>query len=122
MGYMTRGKNKNKGFAGRPKGAGNNKSMVVKLALNRMNFDVLEEYINAYRELEDPKDKIVALNELMKYVHPKLKEVDYIELRKQEIEEELLKLEGVNLEASTEELLKEIEDQDVIEAEDNIKV
>lgn len=99
-----------RGRPGRRPGQTNTKSMVVKLALNKLNFDVIEEYVAAYRELEDPKDKIVALNALMKYTHPQLKEMDYDAVRKLEMEEELHKLaiEGKVLNpstATTEELL-----------------
>lgn len=62
--------------AGRPKGVGNRNPLTVRMALNSMGFNVVKELIETIQKLEDPAVKVQALENLMKYVHPRLKEVE----------------------------------------------
>ena len=50
------------------------------LALDKNNFDTVKEYISAYKDLIDPRDRIVALQTLMKYQFPQIKDMEYKEI------------------------------------------
>lgn len=61
---------------GRPVGSGNRNPLTVRMALNSMGFNVVKELIKTIQLLDDPAVKVQALENLMKYVHPKLKDIE----------------------------------------------
>lgn len=91
-------------------GTVNRKSLTVRLGLMKENFDAIEEWVRAYRELDDPTMKIQALNEVFKYIYPKLKET---EISSQDILD--MEAEDVSLlkpaDLDDDKLLKELEKQ-----------
>ncbi len=62
--------------AGRPRGVGNRNPLTVRMALNKMGFDVVRELVETIRELKDPVVKVQALENLMRYMHPRIKEME----------------------------------------------
>lgn len=92
--------------AGRPPGSPNRKSMVVTLSLSNLGFDTIKEYIKAYNELLEPRDKIVALTTLMKYQFPQLKEIEYREMLATEMDALETTVDPAEIETS--DLLKEL--------------
>ncbi len=87
------------------KGKPNRNSMTVKLALKNMNFDAVQEWVLAFRELDDPNQKLERLEKLMKFVFPTIKETDTQS-------QEVIEMELEQAQNSTLELLKEPEEMD----------
>jgi hypothetical protein len=61
---------------GRPKGAQNNNSMTVRLALNKMGFNAVEEFVKAFQMVDDPSVRLDHLKFLFKFIYPQLKEIE----------------------------------------------
>ncbi len=95
---------------GRPRGAPNRNTTVVKLALNKMSFNAVEEYVHAFRDLKDPQEKLRALEFLFKFMYPQLKEVEMTPQEMLDLEkEEYDLLQPANL--STDQLLDTLKDE-----------
>ncbi len=93
------------------KGKPNRNSSTVRLSLASMKFDAVAEWVAAFRELEDPNQKLERLEKLMKFVFPTLKEIDtetskILDMEALESQVEMVKIED----HSTDELLKALND------------
>lgn len=62
--------------SGRRKGVPNRNSTAVRDALDSQDFDLIKEILKQINALDYPKDKLVIMMELLKYVYPKRKEVE----------------------------------------------
>jgi len=96
------------------KGKPNRNSSTVRLSLASMKFDAVAEWVKAFKELEDPNQKLERLEKLMRFVFPTLKEVDtesykIIELEAMDNQVEMTKIEDLD----TDQLLLELEKNNV---------
>lgn len=72
-----------------------------------MNFDLATEWIQAYRELTDPKDKIDALGKAFPFIYPKVASLTPEEIATLEMEQELTTIDTESL--STDMLLESLQ-------------
>lgn len=97
--------NSNK-VAGSRKGIPNRNSLTVRMALNKMGFDAVGEWIKAISQIEDAFSRAQQLERLMKYIYPQLKEIEISPTEILEMEHaDIMSLKRV----STEELLGAVE-------------
>lgn len=61
---------------GKPKGSRGRNSFVLKAALDKMEFNLLEEYLTTVSMINDPDARATHLQSLFKYIYPKIKETD----------------------------------------------
>jgi hypothetical protein len=98
--------------AGRPKGFSNRNPLTVRLALNSMGFDVVKELVYAIQQLDDVVLKVKALENLMKYLHPTIKEIELTP-------SDILEMEQLDIQAlkpadiPTEELLEQVKPKEI---------
>lgn len=95
---------------GRPRGVGNRNPLTVRMALNSMGFNVVKELIETIQKLDDPAVKVQALENLMRYVHPRLKEMEITPTEILEMEQQDV-MELKPAEISTEMLLEQVNEE-----------
>ncbi len=61
---------------GRKKGSVNKNAFMVRQALNELDVDIVKEIIDLTRSINDPKLKLDALLQLLKYAYPQMNPVD----------------------------------------------
>ena len=61
---------------GRVKGSVNKNTIFARETLDKMDFNVIEELIGVWREIADPQAKFSALQAILPYLLPKLKEIE----------------------------------------------
>lgn len=93
------------------KGKPNRNSSTVRLSLASMKFDAVAEWVKAFKELEDPNQKLERLEKLMRFVFPTLKEVDTESYKIIELEAMDNQIDMIPAaEASTDQLLEALKD------------
>lgn len=61
---------------GRKKGTPNKRTALFEICED-LGVDPFREMLVAYKELDEPRDRIAALKEICQYVYPKLKSVEH---------------------------------------------
>lgn len=96
---------------GRPPGSSNRNSLTVRMALNKMGYDVVTEYIKCIQAMDDPYQKAEHLHKFMAYMYPKLKEIEVTPSQILEMEQaDIMAIKPADI--STEQLLAQVESKD----------
>lgn len=53
-------------------GLARRRKVTVRTAFQSMGFDAIQEWVKAYRELDEPIERIRALEKAFEYIYPKL--------------------------------------------------
>jgi len=64
--------------SGRKKGTPNKNSAVVRLALDKSNYNLVQELIDTLNKIQDPSEKVDVILQVFPYVYPKLKEIEQL--------------------------------------------
>lgn len=80
------------------------------MALYSMGFDLLQEWVMAYKELENPSERLRALEKVMEYTFPKVGALSIDQHKELELEE----LDSVNTLSveSTDKLLEALDEEE----------
>ncbi len=71
----------------------NRSTLIVRGAFFNLNFHPAEEWVKAFRELEDPKDKIEALQKAFDYIYPKMGPISAELVAEAEKEQQFIEME-----------------------------
>lgn len=90
---------------GKVPGTRNRNSGYVRVALDKLDYNVIQRFIETAEELP-PNERLAALKYLMRFAFPIIKEIDAVVANQQIMEEEILDLKPAG--KSDQELLDEV--------------